>query len=302
MNRFVVCLTLLTLTTAAVHAQTPQAREVRTVPVASGVYMLMGNGGNIGLSIGPDATFIVDDQYAPMVPNIIAAIQKLTDKPVRFVVNTHWHGDHMGGNEAFGKAGSLIVAHDNVRRRLTSEQVIEFFNAKVPPSPKDALPVVTFSDTVTFHINNDELVASHVAAAHTDGDVIVYWKRANVIHMGDTFFASGYPFIDLGTGGTINGIIAAADQALAIANDNTKIIPGHGELATTAQLREYRQALTTIRDRIRTQIAANKTLPEVIGAKPTADFDEKYGKSFIKPEQFVEFVYKSLHSATGHRH
>ena len=302
MSRFVVCLTLLTLTTAAAHAQTPQAREVRTVAVASGVYMLMGNGGNIGLSIGPDATFIVDDQYAPMVPNIVAAIQKLTDKPVRFVVNTHWHGDHMGGNEAFGKAGSLIVAHDNVRRRLTSEQLIEFFNTKVPPSPKDALPVVTFSDTVTFHINNDELVAFHVAAAHTDGDVIVYWKRANVIHMGDTFFASGYPFIDLGTGGTINGIIAAADHALAIANDNTKIIPGHGELATTAQLREYRQAMSTIRDRIRTQIAANKTLPQVIAAKPTADFDEKYGKSYIKPEQFVEFVYRSLHSATGHRH
>lgn len=302
MSRFVVCLTLLTLTTAAAHAQTPQAREVRTVAVASGVYMLMGNGGNIGLSIGPDATFIVDDQYAPMVPNIVAAIQKLTDKPVRFVVNTHWHGDHMGGNEAFGKAGSLIVAHDNVRRRLTSEQLIEFFNTKVPPSPKDALPVVTFSDTVTFHINNDELVAFHVAAAHTDGDVIVYWKRANVIHMGDTFFASGYPFIDLGTGGTINGIIAAADHALAIANDNTKIIPGHGELATTAQLREYRHAMTTIRDRIRTQIAANKTLPQVIAAKPTADFDEKYGKSYIKPEQFVEFVYRSLHSPTGHRH
>ncbi|HEY0811338.1 MAG TPA: MBL fold metallo-hydrolase [Longimicrobiales bacterium] len=302
MSRFVVCLTLLTLTTAAAHAQTPQAREVRTVPVVSGVYMLMGNGGNIGLSIGPDATFIVDDQYAPMVPNIIAAVQKLTDKPVRFVVNTHWHGDHMGGNEAFGKAGSLIVAHDNVRRRLTSEQVIEFFNTKVPPSPKDALPVVTFSDTVTFHINNDELVAFHVAAAHTDGDVIVYWKRANVIHMGDTFFASGYPFIDLGTGGTINGIIAAADHAMAIANDNTKIIPGHGELATTAQLREYRHAMSTIRDRIRTQIAANKTLPQVIAAKPTADFDEKYGKSYIKPEQFVEFVYRSLHSATGHRH
>lgn len=302
MSRFVVCLTLLTLTTAAAHAQTPQAREVRTVPVVSGVYMLMGNGGNIGLSIGPDATFIVDDQYAPMVPNIIAAVQKLTDKPVRFVVNTHWHGDHMGGNEAFGKAGSLVVAHDNVRRRLTSEQVVEFFNTKVPPSPKDALPVVTFSDTVTFHINNDELVAFHVAAAHTDGDVIVYWKRANVIHMGDTFFASGYPFIDLGTGGTINGIIAAADHAMAIANDNTKIIPGHGELATTAQLREYRHAMSTIRDRIRTQIAANKTLPQVIAAKPTADFDEKYGKSYIKPEQFVEFVYRSLHSATGHRH
>lgn len=268
--------------------------EVTTIPVAGSVYMLTGQGGNIGVSIGDDAVFVVDDQYAPMVPKIIAAIRELTPEPVRFVLNTHYHSDHTGGNEEMGRAGALIVAHDNTRRRMTTEQLIEFFNAKVPPSPAGALPVVTFNDTVTFHINGDEVVIFHVEPAHTDGDAVVVWRSANVVHMGDVYIAGGYPFTDFGSGGNINGIVAAADRALALANADTRVIPGHGPLSNTAELRAWRDMIVTVRERVRELKAAGRTLEQVIAAKPSEEFDAEYGGGFIKPNDFVGFVYRSL--------
>lgn len=267
---------------------------VRVQQLRGGVYMLTGAGGNIGLSVGDDAAFIVDDQFAPLTPKILAAIGTVTAKPVRFVVNTHWHGDHTGGNENFGKGGALIVAQQNVRKRMSSEQFMRFFNSRTPASPAVALPVVTFTDSISFHINGDELVAFYVPGAHTDGDAVVHFTRADVIHMGDTYFEAWYPFIDLDSGGSINGIIAAADRALSVCTPQTIVIPGHGPVSNCANLRAYRNVMAAARDRVRAELQRGRTLEQIKAARLTAEFDAKYGNAFIKPDVFVEFVYRSL--------
>jgi cyclase len=268
--------------------------EITTQKVAEGLYMLQGAGGNIAVSVGEDAVFLVDDQYAPLTPKIKAAVAALTDKPIKFLVNTHWHGDHTGGNENLGSGGTLIVAHDNVRRRMSTEQFNAFFNSKTPAAPKAALPVVTFAESVRFHINGEEIHAFHVPPAHTDGDSIVHFTRANVLHTGDLFFNGLYPFIDVASGGGIDGMIAAADKMLAMVKDDTRIVPGHGPLASKADLKTYREMLVGVRDAIRPLVDAGKTSAEVVTAKPTAAFDAKWGGGFFKPEQFVALVYADL--------
>lgn len=268
--------------------------EIKTEKLNDTTWMLTGAGGNLGLSVGPDGVFLIDDQYAPMTPKITAAIKAITDKPVKFVVNTHWHGDHTGGNENFGKAGAIIVAHDNVRKRMSTEQVLAFFNMKVPPSPKEALPVITFGVDTTFHLNGDEIHVFHVPNAHTDGDAIVYFRKGNIIHMGDLYFNGLYPFIDSASGGKIDGVIAAVDRALALADDKTRIIPGHGPLSNKAELKAYRDMLATVAGRVKAQIAAGKKLEEIVAAKPTADYDAKWGGGFIKPDKWAELVVRNL--------
>jgi glyoxylase-like metal-dependent hydrolase (beta-lactamase superfamily II) len=215
--------------------------QVRTEKVAEGVWVLMsGAGGNIGVSAGADGVFLVDDEWAPLTPKVKAAVAAISDRPLRFILSTHWHPDHTGGNENLGEAGALIVAHDNVRRRMSTDQFIEAFGMKVAPSPEKALPVVTFDNAVTLHLNGDDIQAFHVPPAHTDGDAIVHFRRADVIHMGDLFFAGMYPFVDLTSSGSFEGLIAAVDRALALAGEKTRIIPGHGPLATRADLRAHR--------------------------------------------------------------
>lgn len=268
--------------------------EVKTHKLNDTTYMLVGAGGNLGLSVGEDAVFVIDDQFAPMAPKILAAIAAITPKPVKFLVNTHWHGDHTGGNEAFGKGGTTIVAHDNVRKRMNSEQTIEFFKSTVPPSPRGALPIITFSADTTFHINGDEIRALHVPRAHTDGDAIVHFVKGDVIHMGDTYFNGMYPFIDTSSGGTVDGVIAAADRALALAGDKTQIIPGHGPLASKADLKAYRDMLSTVSQRIKQMLREGKKLEEITASNVTADFDEKWGKGFIKANKFAEMVAMNL--------
>src|SRR4051812_39904363 len=220
---------LLTFLAASANAQMPDLSkvEIKTHPVAGSVSMLEGAGGNIGVSAGDDGVFVIDDEFAPLAPKIKAAIAKISPKPLRFVCNTHWHGDHTGSNEQMAGYGALIVAHDNVRKRLGTEQVVEMMGGrKVPPSPEKALPVITFNDEVTFHLNGDEIHVVHVANAHTDGDAIVHFKKANVVHMGDTFINGFYPVIDFSTGGTIDGYLAAQEKVLAMIDANTRLIPG----------------------------------------------------------------------------
>src|SRR5688572_7762691 len=232
--------------------------QIRVERVAPGVAVLFGAGGNIGLSYGDDGNVLIDDQYAPLTERILAAVRSVDPDPVRFVVNTHWHGDHTGGNENVGRAGAVIVAHDNVRRRLSVAQV--FRGDTIPPSPAGALPVVTFSDDLTFHLNGDDIRVHHVEHAHTDGDALVHWTRANVLHMGDTFFNGLLPFIDLESGGSIRGLVAAVDEALRIANAQTVIIPGHGPVTTRANLQAYRDMLVELAGRVGREISAGRTL------------------------------------------
>ncbi len=267
--------------------------EVKVEKIAPGVAVLFGAGGNIGLSYGTDGNIIVDDQYAPMSDRILAAIATVDPDPVRFVVNTHWHGDHTGGNEAMGRLGAVVVAHDNVRTRMSSEQFIAALNSRVPASPAVALPVVTFEDGVTLHLNGDTLHVVHVANAHTDGDSIIHWQKANVLHMGDTFFHKfSLPFIDLSSGGSVDGLIAAVDKGLAISNEATRIIPGHGPVASRSELAVYRAMLIDVRARVAAGIAAKRTLAQIQATKPAAPYGMAEG--FIKPDQFVAFVHESL--------
>lgn len=266
------------------------AVQIRPVKLTDQLYVLMGQGGNIGLSIGEDGAFVVDDQFAPLTAKIQAAIAALTPRPVRFVLNTHWHGDHTGGNENFGKAGALIVAHDNVRRRMNPEQFKDLVG-RSQQAPKAALPVVTFSDEVTFHWNGETIHVFHVPSSHTDGDGIIHFVGADVVHMGDTFFNGRYPFIDTGSGGTVQGMIASAERVLALSTPATRIVPGHGEVTDAAGLRAFRDMLVRARDAIAPLVARGMSEDDVVAARPTAALDATWGAN---PERFVRGVYQSL--------
>jgi len=267
--------------------------QVKVVRVAEGIYMLTGAGGNIGLATGADATFIIDDQFAPLTTKIRAAIGTITKDPVKFLINTHFHGDHVGGNENFGNAGSIIFAHDNVRRRMSGEQFEAAARQPGPTAPKAALPVVTFSDTLTMHLNGETAVIYHVNAAHTDGDALIHFTKANVVHAGDVFVRYGFPYIDVPSGGTFNGIIAANEKLLASTDANTKFIPGHGDVASRKDLEDFIAMLKTVRQKVTAAMAGGKTLEQVLAAKPLADLD-KLGQGFVKTDTFVELIYREL--------
>ncbi|MEO8633685.1 MAG: MBL fold metallo-hydrolase [Gemmatimonadales bacterium] len=280
----------------ALPAQTPDTVTIRTTPVAGGVYLLQGQGGNIAASTGADGVILIDDDYAPLTDRILAAVDQLQSGRLRFVINTHWHRDHTGGNATLGGQGVLIVAHDNVRRRMSREQFIEAYDAKVPAAPSAGFPVITFTDTLTFYFNGDTIEVFHVTSAHTDGDAVIHFRHANVIHMGDTFFNGQYPFIDYSSGGSLDGMIAAADRGLALSDDATRIIPGHGPLSTRADLRRYREMLATVRIRILSARHKGLTLEQVLNAHLLDEFNEPWGKGFLSPEQFLTVAWKSLPS------
>lgn len=267
---------------------------IDTKPVGGNVSALFGQGGNIGVMTGPDGVFLIDDQYAPLTPKIRAAVAELSDQPIRFLLNTHWHFDHTGGNENLGQSGTLIVAHDNVRKRLSTDQFITAFDREVPASPDAALPVVTFGEDVTFHINGDTVHAFHVPHAHTDGDTIIHFQQANVLHMGDTFFNGLYPFIDLSSGGSIDGMIAAVERAMALADADTGIIPGHGPLTDLQGLKAYHAMLTDVRNRVSAMLSAGQSVDAIVAGKPTQPHDDKLGGGFISPDAFARTVAESL--------
>ncbi len=258
--------------------------------------MLFGAGGNIGVSYGPDGTVLIDDQYAPLTEKIQAAVTGLGATPVKYLINTHWHGDHSGGNENFGKAGALIFAHDNVRIRLAQGATSGAGTPRarvIPPAPPVALPVVTFHDGLSLHLNGDTVRTIHMHDAHTDGDSVVYWKNANVIHMGDLFMNKvSLPFVDLASGGDVRGFVVAADKVLAMTNAETKIIPGHGPMATRADLQAWRDLIADVIGKVEAGIKAKKTLVQIQAMRPAAAYEVK--DAFIGGDAFVEAVYKSL--------
>jgi cyclase len=267
---------------------------IKTTKLAEGVFMLEGAGGNIVVSVGDDGVIVIDDQFAPLTPKIQAAIAAVTPKPIKFVLNTHWHGDHSGGNENLAAAGAVIIAHDNVRKRMSTEQFIELMKRKVPASPAKALPIVTFSTDVTLHLNGEDLHVVYVGPAHTDGDVVVVFPKAKVVHMGDSFITTSYPFVDLGSGGNYDGFVAVADRVLAMVDDSFKVVPGHGVLSTKADLKGWRDMLTALRARVKKEVAAGKSLDAIQKQKITAQWDAKWGQGFIKPDNVIEFAFKSV--------
>jgi len=278
----------LFLAPAAVAQMNFDAVQIEAIPVSDNIYMLTGAGGNMGLIVGEDGAFLIDDQFAPLTDKITAAIAELTDQSIRFVINTHYHGDHTGGNENLGKAGALIVAHDNVYKRMSAEEFME--DAE---TPKEALPVVTFTEDVTFHINDEHVHGFHIGDAHTDGDTIIHFKNANVVHMGDIYFSGLFPYIDVDSGGSIDGIITAVNRVLALSNEDTKIIPGHGPLSSMDDLKGYRSFLTKLRSKVSQLISEGKTLEEIQEANPTEGYEE-WNWEFISSNRIVESVYRDL--------
>lgn len=283
--------TMFTISTAGAQRDF-SAVEITAEKVADGVYMLQGAGGNIGLSVGEDGAFVIDDQYAPLSDKILAAIGEITDQPVAFVVNTHYHGDHTGGNEAFGATGAHIVAHDNVRKRL-AEGVTTFFG-ETGPAADGALPVITFSDTATFHWNEDEIHVFHPDRAHTDGDAIVHFRKADVVHMGDVLFAGSFPFIDYGGGGDIDGYIKALEKVAGMISDDTKVIPGHGPVSGKADLLASAAMLKDVRARIQKTIDDGLDEDAAVAAAPLADLEEEWGGGFINAERMTRKIYRGL--------
>ena len=287
----------LSLAGAAIAQQQPDwdAIQVTATEIRPGVAVLFGNGGNIGVSHGPDGTLIVDDQFAPLVPKIQAAIAGLGASPVKYLVNTHWHFDHAGGNEPFGRAGAIIVAQTRVRDRLAAGGLVAG-NAS-PPAPKEALPVVTYDHGMTFHLNGDTIDVVHTGGGHTDGDSVIYWRKANVLHTGDMMMkGAGFPFVDISSGGNVLRLITSLDQAIAMTDADTVVIPGHGPIADRADLIAWRGMIATAVERVQALKTAGRTLDQVKAAKPVAGLADT-SNSFFPEDQFVEAIWGSLEAA-----
>jgi len=267
------------------------ATGIETVKLTANSYMLKGAGGNVGVLVGDEGVLVVDTQYAPMSDKIFAAIGTMTDKPVRHVVNTHWHHDHTGGNENFAEAGAVVVAHEKLRTRLMSPQMLKEWNLEFPALPPIALPSKTYTDKLSLRAFGYEAELVHIPAAHTDGDSIVVFPQANVVHMGDILATGRFPFIDRGAGGSVKGVIAAFEHVISISNDATKVIPGHGELADRKTLLTYLDMLKQSRAAILPLMQAGKTREEVVAARPLAELGKVWGKDFVTADMFTQIVF-----------
>lgn len=288
MRNFLIVIILFASSIAAT-AQGFDSVDIKTTKVAGSVYMLEGAGGNIGVLIGNDGIMLIDDQYAPLSEKIKKAVAAISDKPIRFIVNTHFHGDHSDGNKVFGGEGSIIVAHENARKRLTTDYFFKAFKEEQKAMSYEGLPKITFSQSLSFNMNGETVQVIHVKDAHTDGDAAIYFKEANVLHTGDAFVRYGLPFIDDGGGGTIDGMINGAEQMLKMINDETKIIPGHGQISNKKDLQDYKNMLQTVRNRVATGIKSGKTMDQIVNADPAKEFKTVFDKIF-----FVQSVYNTL--------
>jgi cyclase len=267
---------------------------VKTTKLYDNVYLLQGAGGNMALQTGPEGNILIDASFAPAVPRILEAIATVSHDRADTLINTHWHGDHTGGNEGLHAAGFTICAHQNTRLRLTTSQTMKMFHSTVPAAPAGALPAITFDNTMQVWRNGDSLDLVHFDPAHTDTDIYIHFHKADVLHVGDIFFNGVYPFIDEGTGGTIGGMILAVEKALSVAGASTKIIPGHGPLAAKSDLQQYHDMLSTVRDKVATLKNAGASEQEAVAKKPTAEFDATKSASFMNPDLFTGIVYRTL--------
>jgi glyoxylase-like metal-dependent hydrolase (beta-lactamase superfamily II) len=263
--------------------------QIKTTKITETIYMLEGSGGNIGVLAGKDGIILIDDQFGPLTEKIKKALAQISDQPVKFVINTHFHADHTGGNENFGGQGAIIVSHENNRKRLSTDQFLAAFEAEMKASPYDALPKVTFTDSVTFHMNGETVNVVYVKNAHTDGDVIIHFKESNVFHCGDVFVRYGFPFIDQPNGGSIDGMIKGTDLLISRTNEQSKIIPGHGALAVKKDLIDYKKMLVTVRKKVADGIKQGKTLEQVVDTDPTKGYITVMDKT-----AFIKTVYDSL--------
>jgi cyclase len=267
--------------------------EIKAEKVADGIYMLIGSGGNIGVSVGEDGIVIVDDQFAPLAPKIQAALKGISDKPVRFVLNTHYHFDHTGGNQEFGKLGT-IIAHDNVRKRLAQGSTVKRFNVTTPPAPKDALPVITFDQSATVHLNGEDIRAIHFPNGHTDGDSVIFFPKANVVHMGDDFVTYGFPFVDIDGGGSVSGMIAGVEKVLSMVPADAKFIPGHGPLSTADDVRKFLAMMKDTRAIVADAVRKKITPEQMKQQKILAKYEEQYGKGFLKADDWIDILYADV--------
>jgi len=275
---------------STIHAQ----NDLSTEQISDSIYVIFGQGGNIGILLGDDGTFMIDDKFANLSKNILSAIESIGGDTPKYLLNTHFHGDHTGGNIIFGKAGTTIVSHHNVRKRLVEGYSIPAFNKNTPPALADALQEITYSTNMTLHLNDETIQVFHTPGAHTDGDSFVYFENANVIHTGDLFFNGFFPFIDVHNGGNVQGMINAADQMLEIANDNTKIIPGHGPIASVNDLRAFREMLLIAQQRLHALKVAGKSADEAVAEKPLEDLDAQWGGGFLPTDKWIQIIYDSI--------
>jgi len=288
--KHLLAIILLNLTVSSFAQRDFSTIEMTTTEIKPHIYMLEGSGGNIGVLTGEDGVIMIDDQFAPLSEKIKTAIGELSDQPIKYLLNTHWHGDHTGGNENFGKEGAIIVAQKNVRERLSTEQTNKAFNRTTPPSPEAAWPQITFEEDMMIHLNGESVMLVHVHHAHTDGDAFVYFMDSNVLHMGDCFFNERFPYIDLGSGGSIEGAIAAVQTALMLSNHATVIIPGHGKLAHKADLLKYYTMLETMKDRVLLAMEEGQTIDDM----KTGNLGEGYegwGDGFISLDRFIDIIW-----------
>jgi cyclase len=300
-----VALTLLLAVPQAGGQATDYSKvQIKTTKVSGNIYMLEGEGGNIAASVGEDGIVIVDDQFAPLAEKIQAALKSLgiTDKPVRFVINTHYHGDHTGGNAPFANSGSTVIAQDNVRKRLESGGAggySESAKMDLKPAEKGALPVITFEHDVTVHLNGEDIRALHFPSGHTDGDSIIFFPKNNVVHMGDDFVRYGFPFIDVLSGGSVQGMIDALEKASAQLPADVKVIPGHGAISNLDDVRAFVKMLKETSSVVQSAINAHKTLDQMKQEKILAAWDSKWSGDFIKTDAWIETVYNSLTGNQG---
>jgi cyclase len=295
MRCLLLIVVVLFCTVVGVRAQNDFSKvEIKATKVSGNVYMLEGAGGNIGVSVGSDGILIVDDQFAPLAEKIKTALKSLGDGKLKFILNTHWHGDHTGGNIVFGPEAP-IIAQTNVRKRLSTEQKSELFKNTTPPSPKEALPVITFDDSLSVHFNGEEIRVIHFPQGHTDGDSVIFFTGSNVVHMGDDFFAGRFPFVDLESGGSVQGLAKNIGEIIPKLPAGVKLIPGHGPLSSAEDLNAYHRMLLETTDIVRKQMAAKKTLDE-IKKKGLPDEWKTWGTGFIKTDQWIETIYRSLSS------